>query len=257
MNLGKTNISVRKSITRVLFTTFILLTLSTGLSLFLQANKSEETPLTTSELFGIKNYDNYNALDLSSEYLYQEDGGSSWYGPRFHNHKTSSGELYNMYAYSAAHKSLPFGTIVKVTNNQNNMSTFVRINDRGPFTKGRIIDLSFTSRNDIDPIGNPDIKIEALLPKTSNVFDDTKIEYFFGYSLTSPLVCLPYSNFKVVETIEDFSIAVEKYKSLSEKNIDKNFYLIVPANSSNPNAFMIAYLDTNNDEPFSSEFANN
>ena len=73
--------------------------------------------------------------------IYQK-GEASWYGPGFNGKKTASGETFNMYKLTAAHKKLPFGTKVKVTNLQNGKSVIVIINDRGPFVKGRIIDLS-------------------------------------------------------------------------------------------------------------------
>lgn len=71
-----------------------------------------------------------------------EAGMASWYGPGFHGKRTASGERYNMYAMTAAHRTLPFGTTVRVTNLKNNKSVVVRINDRGPFKAGRVIDLS-------------------------------------------------------------------------------------------------------------------
>jgi rare lipoprotein A len=69
-------------------------------------------------------------------------GIASWYGPGFHGNRSASGERYNQNAFTAAHRSLPFGTMVRVTNLRNGLSVVVRINDRGPFTRGRIIDLS-------------------------------------------------------------------------------------------------------------------
>ena len=69
-------------------------------------------------------------------------GISSWYGPNFHGKQTSNGERYNMHARTAAHKTWPMDTMVKVNNLQNGKSTIVRINDRGPFVRGRIIDCS-------------------------------------------------------------------------------------------------------------------
>lgn len=69
-------------------------------------------------------------------------GKASWYGPGFHGRKTASGERFNQNAMTAAHRSLPFGTKVRVTNKRNGRSVVLRINDRGPFTGGRIIDLS-------------------------------------------------------------------------------------------------------------------
>ncbi|MCK5541441.1 MAG: septal ring lytic transglycosylase RlpA family protein [Desulfobacterales bacterium] len=75
---------------------------------------------------------------------YTQKGIASWYGEKFHGRKTASGEIYNMHAMTAAHKTLPLQTWVKVHNLKNNKEIVVRINDRGPFVKGRIIDLSFT-----------------------------------------------------------------------------------------------------------------
>ncbi len=74
-----------------------------------------------------------------------EVGLASWYGPGFHGKRTASGERYNMYAFTAAHKLLPMNTYVLVTNLENGRQTIVRINDRGPFVKNRIIDLSYAA----------------------------------------------------------------------------------------------------------------
>ncbi len=80
-------------------------------------------------------------------------GNASWYGPDFHGKLTSNGEKYNMWSMTAAHKTLPMNTIVKVTNKRNGKSTVVRINDRGPFVSTRIIDLSKAAASKIDMIG--------------------------------------------------------------------------------------------------------
>ena len=82
------------------------------------------------------------------------EGIASWYGPDFHAKKTSNGETYNMYAQTAASKTLPMNTMVKVFNKDNGQSTIVRINDRGPFVNGRIIDLSNKAAHDIDMVKN-------------------------------------------------------------------------------------------------------
>ncbi|MGC9422298.1 septal ring lytic transglycosylase RlpA family protein [Vibrio sp.] len=74
-----------------------------------------------------------------------ETGQASWYGKKFHGHLTSNGEIYDMYSMSAAHKTLPLPSYVKVTNVENGKSTIVRVNDRGPFHDGRIIDLSYAA----------------------------------------------------------------------------------------------------------------
>ena len=91
-------------------------------------------------------------------------GNASWYGPDFHGKLTSNGETYNMYAMTAAHKTLPMNTIVKVTNLKNGLTTVVRINDRGPFIATRIIDLSKTAASKIDMIkaGTAPVTLEVL-----------------------------------------------------------------------------------------------
>jgi rare lipoprotein A len=84
---------------------------------------------------------------------FSQVGQASWYGEPFHGRPTASGEIFDMHKKTAAHKTLPLGTYVKVVNLTNKKSTLVRINDRGPFVKGRIIDLSYASGRDIDLIG--------------------------------------------------------------------------------------------------------
>lgn len=81
-------------------------------------------------------------LVASGSIQFQIRGEASWYGPGFHGGRTANGESFNQYAMTAAHRSLPFGTQVRVTNLNNGRSVLVRINDRGPFTGGRVIDLS-------------------------------------------------------------------------------------------------------------------
>ena len=91
-------------------------------------------------------------------------GIASWYGPNFHAKKTSNGEIYNMYAYTAAHKTLPMNTVVKVESLDSGLSVIVRINDRGPFVTGRIIDLSNVAAHKIDMVkrGTANIKLTIL-----------------------------------------------------------------------------------------------
>ena len=84
---------------------------------------------------------------------YKETGIASWYGHKFHGHLTSNGETYNVFAMSAAHKTLPFGTQVTVTNLSNQKSVVVTVNDRGPFGKGLIIDLSQSAAKEIGIYG--------------------------------------------------------------------------------------------------------
>jgi rare lipoprotein A len=100
-------------------------------------------------------------------------GVASWYGNDFHGKQTSNGEYYNMHDYTAAHKTLPINTLVKVTNLRNNQSTTVRINDRGPFVDNRIIDLSYQAAVDIDMIkkGTAPVLLEVV------EFDESASKY--------------------------------------------------------------------------------
>lgn len=91
-------------------------------------------------------------------------GIASWYGSDFHGKKTSNGEIYNMYALTAAHKTLPMNTMLRVTNLNNNKNVIVRVNDRGPFIAGRVVDLSKTAASKINMIGTgtAPVRVEVL-----------------------------------------------------------------------------------------------
>lgn len=95
---------------------------------------------------------------------YVEKGGASWYGQKFHGHLTSNGEIYDMFAMTAAHKTLPLPSFVKVTNLDNQKVTVVRVNDRGPFHPGRVIDLSYAAAKKLDVLstGVANVKVEVI-----------------------------------------------------------------------------------------------
>jgi rare lipoprotein A len=97
---------------------------------------------------------------------YKERGVASWYGRKFHGQKTSNGETYDMYAMTAAHPTLPLPCYVRVTNVSTGKSVVVRVNDRGPFLHGRIIDLSYAAahRIGIAARGSGEVEVEAIIP---------------------------------------------------------------------------------------------
>jgi rare lipoprotein A len=101
---------------------------------------------------------------------YLERGVASWYGPGFHTARTSNGERYDMYAMSAAHKTLPLPAYARVTNLKNGKSVVVRENDRGPFKEGRIIDLSYTAATKLDMLrsGTALVEVRGLTPQTAD-----------------------------------------------------------------------------------------
>jgi rare lipoprotein A len=106
----------------------------------------------------------YFVLTTADGYL--ERGVASWYGPGFHTATTSNGERYDMYAMTAAHKTLPLPAYVQVTNLRNGRSIVVRVNDRGPFKDGRIIDLSYTAASRLEMLrdGTAFVEVRAVAP---------------------------------------------------------------------------------------------
>ena len=97
---------------------------------------------------------------------YKERGTASWYGRRYHGNNTASGEVYDMYAMTAAHPTLPLPSYVRVTNMENGKSVIVRLNDRGPFLSGRLIDLSYTAAYKLGILagGSGQVEVESILP---------------------------------------------------------------------------------------------
>ncbi len=116
------------------------------------------------EVFGQRYY------PLTSSKGYKERGIASWYGSKFHGNRTSSGDAYNMHAMTAAHKTLPLPTYVKVTNLRNNRQVILKVNDRGPFHENRIIDLSHTAATKLGIIGQGTglVEVEAIDPDSWN-----------------------------------------------------------------------------------------
>src|ERR1022692_2851760 len=114
------------------------------------------------EVFGKRYY------VMPSSIGYVERGVASWYGPGFHEVRTSAGEPYDMYAMTAAHKTLPLPAYVRVINLQNGRSIVVRVNDRGPFVGNRIIDLSYTAAAKLDMLRNGTalVEVRAIDPST-------------------------------------------------------------------------------------------
>jgi len=102
----------------------------------------------------------YYVMDSSASY--KEQGVASWYGKKFHGNPTSSGERYDMYTMTAAHKTLPLPTTVRVTNLRNGKSVVVRVNDRGPFIDNRLIDMSYAAARELDMIGSGTTMVEVV-----------------------------------------------------------------------------------------------
>ncbi|ELR64346.1 Rare lipoprotein A precursor [Photobacterium marinum] len=137
-------------------------------------------------LAGNKDYSlrgkDYKIVNSSSEFT--EEGYASWYGQKFHGHKTSNGEIYDMYSMTAAHKTLPLPSYVRVTNTSNGKTVIVRVNDRGPFHDGRIIDLSMAAAAKLDIIknGTAPVKIELIRvqkPESTDEWQSANPNFYF------------------------------------------------------------------------------
>ncbi len=146
----------------------ILVLLVIGLVGFTIATTERESSISlalTEEFAPVPNRSSRNLLTIQ----YKERGTmrASWYGPRFHGRFTANGEIYDQNAMTAAHKSMKFGTILRITNLRSNKSVIVRINDRGPYIPGRHIDLSKAAAEELDVIKNgvKRLKIEEIIIK--------------------------------------------------------------------------------------------
>lgn len=146
------------------FTFFITLILTCLLS---ACSSTEAESAVTKEIVPaayVVNGKSYTTQSSGQQKHYVAEGGASYYAKKFNGRRTASGEKHQPQELTAAHRSLPFGTQVLVTNLRNNKQVIVRINDRGPFTKGRIIDLSQSAAGKIDMIrsGVVKVKVEQL-----------------------------------------------------------------------------------------------
>jgi rare lipoprotein A len=108
-------------------------------------------------------------LPADTKPIATEVGLASWYGPPYHNRRGSNGEIYNMHAMTAAHRTYPLGSIVRVTNEKTGSTALVRITDRGPFIRGRVIDLSLAAAEklDVKKVGVAKVKVELMQSPTS------------------------------------------------------------------------------------------
>lgn len=139
-----------------------------------------------------KNGPHYDVLGkrytvMQSSAGYRERGVASWYGKKFHGNLTSNREVYDMYAMSAAHKTLPLPTYVRVRNLRNNKSIVVRVNDRGPFVHNRIIDLSYVAALKLDMISSGTSVVEV----TALNFDTPRADQARRTTVTAPPVASP------------------------------------------------------------------
>lgn len=160
---------------------------------------------------------------LDSAQGYRERGTASWYGQKFHGHLTSNGEIYDMYKMSAAHKSLPLPSYVRVTNLDNGRQVIVRVNDRGPFHDDRLIDLSYAAAARLGMLnrGTARVEVEAIDPRTwgsgtvlasTNSASDTTTQAYSGRFLQVGAYSTPHAaqqvQSKLRETVGDTPVQI-------------------------------------------------
>ena len=134
-----------------------------GFTIATNDKESSETAFLTEEFAPVQEESIINTSII--RYIDRGIMRASWYGPRFHGRITANGEIYDQNAFTAAHKSLRFGTLLRITNPRTNKSLIVRINDRGPYIPGRQIDLSKAAAEELDVIGSgvKKLKIEEIV----------------------------------------------------------------------------------------------
>jgi len=171
---------------------------------------------------GNKNYQvrgiNYQVLAHAQNF--EEVGIASWYGRKFHGHLTSNGEIYDMYAMSAAHKNLPLPTYLTVTNLANNKSVIVRVNDRGPFHQKRIIDLSYSAAYKLDMLktGTAKVKITSITDFDKNKMDNKSLVTGIKKTVPKKQVYLPSTkNYIQVFATSKLELAKKTATILSKK----------------------------------------
>jgi rare lipoprotein A len=147
----------------------------------------------------------YYPLDESHGFI--EEGVASWYGDDFHGKKTANGEIYNMYAMTAAHKTLPLGTVVEVNNLENEKKTVVRVNDRGPYVGTRIIDLSYEAATQIGMVRNGTAKVKIVTLGTDDMLlDNSNSDAFFTGDFT-----IQAGAFSQINNAEKLKQKIEQY----------------------------------------------
>jgi len=157
-----------KSLTKALL--ILVMVLLVGFTYMTAEKNIEKEPVNNSEIANV----NDNETNSNSSLVEFIDKGimkASWYGPRFHGRITANGEIYDQMAFTAAHKKLKFGTLLRITNPKNSKSVVVRVNDRGPYIYGRQLDLSKAAALELEVIekGVAKLKVEEIMLKGINL----------------------------------------------------------------------------------------
>lgn len=195
---------------------------------------------------GNKNYQvfgkHYQVLKTAKNF--SQSGTASWYGRKFHGHLTSNGEIYDMYAMSAAHKNLPLPSYLKVVNNSNGRSVIVRVNDRGPFHQSRIIDLSYSAAYKLDMLktGTANVTITAITDFTVDGL--TQLQKNTPHIAESSAKITPLAKITAPKALSSQKAAAKIASTLPLKSIVTSQYIQVFASKSNAQATKLAHAIT-------------
>lgn len=184
------------------------------------------------------------SVENSDSKLFVLKGTSSHYADKFHGKMTANGEIFNMNDYSAAHKKLPFGTILKIVNQKNGKTVLVRVNDRGPYVHNRILDLSYSAAKDIGNLGLPKIKAIGFDNQTLKNTDPNS--QFLAFSEDKEFKIFDKELVKVKYKSDDFTKALKAYRELKNKSNINNIYIFQPASENyyNSKEYLIGTVNT-------------
>jgi rare lipoprotein A len=163
---------------------------------------------------------------------FSQTGTASWYGKKFHGHLTSNGEIYDMYAMSAAHKNLPLPTYLKVVNNSNGKFVIVRVNDRGPFHQDRIIDLSYSAAYKLDMLktGTANVTITAINDFTAETL--AQLQHNLPHFTSNTTETVPLAQAEVAKVANSPTVKpLKKELSLTNLVLKKQFIQVFASKS--------------------------
>lgn len=217
----KHNLSITKVVLFTLFLTFSMIFIT-------RADESISQPLEITKdqiLQEQKEILHRRLHEVTLNHLFEQEGISSHYAKKFHKRKTSSGDIFFLDKYTAAHRKLPFGSIIRVINKSNQKSSLAIINDRGPFVRNRIIDLSGIVANKVGSSGIPPVKIQTILDTNDSLKIDD--ELFITFSLINPPQITLYEYINVLTQSADFTYLMDLLHNLQEKHPYLNYTISV------------------------------
>ena len=214
---------------RMIFFAFIIVLIISSIH-FLYLGNNSYYLFARNKLEVYRNDSSFESTNIiiDSNFIYFETGIASRYGDSFQHKKTANGEWYSMHSYTAAHRDLPFGTILRITNMETDSVSFVIVNDRGPFVRSRLIDLSNSSISEINGGDLFRVKVEGLVPGSVDFEFDGIDDSFIGYSFNYPLISIRRNELTIIDSVDKFTDAVNIYKIMAPVYANEHFFLLVP-----------------------------